>query len=74
MGVSRATFGRLVGDAADPDFTASDGLLPHPTDAAQQWVSIVNPTAATVETVVTPLLDEARARLVGQKARRSPEG
>ncbi len=69
IGVSGPTFARLVGDAVDPDFTASDSLLPHPVYAKQHWVSIVNPTAATLEAVVLPLLDEAHERLAAQEAR-----
>ncbi len=69
IGVGRATFERLVGDVADPDFTAVDRLLPHPVYAAQRWVSVVNPTTVTLETIVVPLLDEAHERLAAQEAR-----
>ncbi len=69
VGVGRATFERLVGASADPDFTASDRLLPHPVYAAQHWVSIVNPSATALETVIVPLLDEAYERLAAQEAR-----
>ncbi len=69
LGVSRATFERVARGAAEPDFTASDRLLPHPVYAAQRWISIVNPTAHTLDTVVVPLLDEAHERLAKQEAR-----
>jgi hypothetical protein len=41
--------------------------------AAQHWVSIVNPTEATVESVVIPLLDEAHEGLAAQQARHSQD-
>jgi uncharacterized protein DUF6194 len=72
IGVSRATFDRLTRDGTEPDFTASDRLLPHPVYAAQHWISIVNPTRATLEAVVLPLLDEAHGRLAAQLARHAP--
>ena len=73
LGLTRATFERLVGDALDPaappDYTALDTLLPHPTYAAQLWVSILNPAARTFRDVVIPLLAEAHDRLAAQRAR-----
>jgi hypothetical protein len=74
IGVGSATFARLVGGAAEPDFTAADRLLPHPVYAAQQWVCIVNPSAATLEMVVLPLVDEAHERLAAQEARHARGG
>jgi hypothetical protein len=73
IGVSGATFARVAGGAVEPDFTAADRLLPHPVYAAQHWVCIVNPTAATLDAVVLPLLDEAHERLAAQEARRTRE-
>src|SRR6478609_2770543 len=59
LGLSRPTFKRLVGGqldpAAPPDYTALDTLLPHPTYAAQRWISILNPSAGTFRDVVIPL-------------------
>ncbi len=73
LGLSRATFERLVGDALDPapppDYTALDTLLPHPTYAAQLWVSILNPSATTFRDVVIPLIAEAHDRLAAQRGR-----
>ncbi len=73
LGLSRATFERFVGDALDPaappDYTALDVLLPHPTYAAQLWVSILNPSAATFRDLVIPLITEAHDRLSAQRAR-----
>jgi hypothetical protein len=73
LGLSRATFERLVGDALDqsapPDYTALDTLLPHPTYAAQLWISILNPSDATWRDVVIPLIAESHDRLAAQRAR-----
>jgi hypothetical protein len=69
IGVSRATFERLLGADAEPDYTALDRILPHPVYARQLWVSILNPSDATFADVVIPLLDEAHARLAAARAR-----
>jgi hypothetical protein len=73
LGLTRATFERLVRDALDPaappDYTALDTLLPHPTYAAQSWISILNPSPATFRDVVIPLIAEAHDRLAAQRAR-----
>ena len=73
LGLTRATFERLVGDQIDPantpDYAALDTLLPHPTYAAQLWVSILNPSPATWRDVVIPLIAEAHDRLAAQRAR-----
>jgi hypothetical protein len=37
--------------------------MPHPVYAPQHWVSILNPSDATFDTVVKPLLDEAHERV-----------
>jgi hypothetical protein len=63
LGVSRATFERLVGSIATPDYAALDRLLPHPVYAKQLWISILNPSDATFRDVVLPLLTEAHDRL-----------
>jgi hypothetical protein len=68
IGVSKPTFESLVGSAVDPDYTVLDQLLPHPVYAMQHWVSILNPSAATFESVVKTLLDEAHERVA--RARR----
>lgn len=73
LGLSRPTFERLVGDLLDskapPDYTALDTLLPHPTYAAQLWISILNPSATRYRDVVIPLIGEAHDRLAAQHAR-----
>lgn len=69
IGVSRETFDRLVGEVTDPDFAALDRLLPHPVYAKQHWVSILNASAATWESVVKRLLAEAHERIATTSAR-----
>ncbi len=73
LGLTRATFERLLGDPLDPasppDYTALDTLLPHPTYAAQLWISILNPSATTFRETVIPLIAEAHDRLAAQRAR-----
>ena len=69
IGVSRETFDRLVGGETDPDYAALDSLLPHPVYAKQHWVSILNPSAETFETLVKPLLTEAHDRIAATRAR-----
>jgi hypothetical protein len=69
MGVGRATFEQLVGTMTDPDYTALDRPMPHPVYARQRWISILNPSDATMRRVVMPLLAEAHDRLAAQRAR-----
>src|SRR4029453_11669854 len=42
IGVGRATFERLVGSIAQPDYAAFDRIGPHPVYAKQLWISILN--------------------------------
>ena len=72
MGVGRATFERLVGAGTNSDYTAMDRILPHPVYAKQRWVSILNPSDATMRDVVMPLLTGAHNRLAAQRARSRP--
>jgi hypothetical protein len=53
------------GTDADHDFTALDTIVPHPVYGRMFWVSVLNPSEATFETV-KPLLAEAYER---EKAR-----
>ena len=69
IGVGRATFERLVGSMADPDYAAFDRLLPHPVYAKQLWISILNPSDETFRDVILPLVAEAHDRLAAQRAR-----
>jgi Family of unknown function (DUF6194) len=60
IGVSRNTFTSLFGSTqTDQDFTALDQLIPHPVYATQSWVSVLNPSEATFQSAVQPLLAEA---------------
>jgi hypothetical protein len=74
IGVSRETFDRLVGGGSDSDYAAIDRVLPHPVYARQHWVSILNPSAETYETIVKPLLKEAHDRVAGTRARHRNAG
>jgi hypothetical protein len=71
LGVTRATFERLVAAVVEPDYTALDRVIPHPVYARQHWVSILNPSAASFESIVRPLVTEAYDRLATQRARRA---
>jgi hypothetical protein len=68
VGVSKTTFQSVVGSMSDADYTALDQLMPHPVYALQHWVSVLNPSEATFDTFVKPLLDEAHQRVA--RARR----
>jgi hypothetical protein len=77
VGVTRETFRGLFGDASSVegndetryDYAALDQLMPHPVYGRQSWVSVLNPSAETFETV-KPLLVEAYALVVGRDTRR----
>ena len=69
LGIGRATFERLVGSMADPDYAGFDRFLPHPVYGKQLWISILNPSEATFRDAVLPLLAEAHARVAGARAR-----
>ena len=70
IGVGKETFQRLVGSITEPDYAAFDRILPHPVYAKQRWISILNPSEATIRDAVLPLLSEAHDRLAAQRARR----
>ena len=70
MGSGGEAFQRLVGSISEPDHTAVDQLLPHPICAKQNWISIINPSEATVRDTVLPLIAEAYDRLVTRRQRR----
>jgi hypothetical protein len=77
FGLSPAGYRVAVGNKGNPDFSEFDRILPHPVYARQRWVSVLNPTWATFETVVKPLLDEAydlvATRLEGRRTRSTPK-
>jgi hypothetical protein len=74
IGVGRESFDRLVGGATEPDYAALDRILPHPVYAQQHWVSVLNPSAETFETLVKPLLKEAHDRIAATRARHRTVG
>jgi len=55
----------------DYGFAALDRLLPHPVYGRQLWVCILNPSAATFDTTIMPLLVEAYDLAVKRDARRA---
>jgi len=70
IGLTKATYAAGFGAATTPpDYAARDTLMPHPAYAAQHWVCVVNPGAATLETVET-LLAEAHAFAARKHANR----
>jgi hypothetical protein len=79
IGVSRETFRALFGenalsdaDSGDWDFTAPDQIMPHPVYARQFWVCVLNPSAATFQQDVQPLLAEAYERSIRRQTRTRP--
>jgi Family of unknown function (DUF6194) len=54
-------YGVGSGTDVEHDFTALDTLLPHPVYGRMFWVSVLNPSESTFETV-KPLLAEAYQR------------
>jgi Family of unknown function (DUF6194) len=58
IGVSKETFDRLFPGEAVHDFTELDQLMPHPVYGVNHWVSVLNPSDATLAEI-RPLLDEA---------------
>lgn len=65
IGVGREMFEELIGHSpgaqAEYDYAALDRVLPHPVYAAQSWVCILNPGAAT-EAEARRLLEHAHRR------------
>ena len=63
IGVLPKTFKTLVDPNVEYDYTELDRLMPHPVYAAQRWICIVNPSRATFDEKVKPLLGEAYRKL-----------
>jgi Family of unknown function (DUF6194) len=78
IAVGRSEFEQLLGHPPaqhaahhdEFDYTATDVLIPHPTYAAQAWMSVLNPADRT-NTQLRQLLDEAHALAVRRHERRS---
>ena len=87
IGLSKETFRSLFGDPArfsgwyNPaesgdtpggyDFTALNQVMPHPVYGGMCWVCVLNPSDATFEKNVRPLLAEAYERAVDRYARQA---
>jgi hypothetical protein len=68
IGVGKETFRALFGEVpATADHAALDTLMPHPVYAKMCWVSVINPSAKTFETV-KPLIAEALSLARSRKA------
>lgn len=67
VGVGKETFRKLFGPGQAPaedsgyDFAVLDKIIPHPVYGRMYWVSVLNPSEATLSEQVRPLLDEAYA-------------
>lgn len=83
IGISKPTYRSLLGTPpARPaaggvvdtghDFTTMDTVLPHPVYGWMAWISVLNPGAATWETV-KPLLAEAHGLAVARFRKRAHE-
>ena len=64
MGVDHSTFLALFGahrkaEADAYDYSEVNKLLPHPVYGGANWVCVLNPTAATFEEKIAPLIKEA---------------
>jgi Family of unknown function (DUF6194) len=70
VGVDRATYERLVGSIAEPDYAAFDRFVRHPVYAKQRWISIVNPSHETVRETLMPLIAEGHDRLAAARVRK----
>ncbi|MFE3293112.1 DUF6194 family protein [Rhodococcus sp. NPDC059234] len=78
IAVGRDRFRELLGyppaaaaeHSAGIDYSALDLLLPHPSYAAQSWVSILNPSRASAQRV-RALLTDAHARAASRHRPRS---
>lgn len=67
IGVGKETFRALFGEQeqTDIDFTALDRLMPHPVYGKMYWVSVINPSDKTFETI-KPLIAQARSLAVAR--------
>jgi hypothetical protein len=72
VSVTKENFQRLIGTQTDPDQAVCDQYVPHPVYARQRWISIVNPSDATVHASLLPLIAESHDRLVATHERRRP--
>jgi hypothetical protein len=87
IGVGKQTFRSLFGEPklpaygasaaesgdipSDYDFTALDQVMPHPVYGRMLWLCVLNPSDATFETQVRPLLVEAYEMAVNKYKRQA---
>jgi hypothetical protein len=69
VGVDRETFERLVGSLENPDYARFDRFVPHPVYAKQGWISVLNPTHATVREALVPLIVSGHDWLAARRQR-----
>ena len=69
IGVSKETYAKLFGDEGEHDFAVLDKLIPHPVYGRNHWVSVLNPSESTFESI-KPLLHEAHAIAMKRVERR----
>ena len=67
VGVDRETYARLVGSIENPDYAALDRFVPHPVYAKQRWISVLNPSHATVRDTLMPLIAAGHDRLAARQ-------
>jgi hypothetical protein len=76
IGVRKQTFQSLFGagkvEVSAYDFTVLDTIMPHPEYAPQSWICVLNPSDATFQHTVQPLLAEAYNLAVQRHLRRHP--
>jgi Family of unknown function (DUF6194) len=76
IGVGKQTFQALFGtgsvDVSGYDFTALDTIMPHPDYAAQSFICVLSPSAATFERL-QPMLAEAYEIARRRYARRTAQ-
>jgi hypothetical protein len=78
LGVSQETFTSLFGaprvDVGDYDFTTLDTIMPHPDYAAQYFICVLSPSAATFERLRSMLAEAYEiARRRNTRKQREPQ-
>jgi hypothetical protein len=77
IGVSKQTFQSLFGasrvEVSGYDFTVLDTIMPHPEYAAQSFICVLSPSAATFQKL-RPFLAEAYDLAVRRQAKRDARG
>ena len=82
IGISKMTYQSLFGPQpsrpraggvieSGHNFAALDQLIPHPVYGWMSWVCVLNPSAASFDTLLKPLLSEAYSLAVEKFAKRT---